>query len=177
MRATQRGRGTGERKASSWDREQRKRQIPGSHSPVEPMSLDLPRSPPHKGSSASQCYQFEDQALNSSYSRTGGAGVSPGSPEAAVSLDCGHPTCCPLGSNAPDSCSSGLGDWRPQLCPWLWDGLPSWAPGLVLHLVSACRAPASTPAGFYHCFCSRGRDIRSNGSFMFFLFKCQMVGL
>lgn len=90
-----------------WDREQRKRRIPGSHSPLEPMSLGLPRSPPHKGSSASQCCQSEDQALNSSYSRTGEAGVSPGSPEAAVSLGCGHPTCCPLGSNASDFCSSG----------------------------------------------------------------------
>lgn len=124
--------GTGERRASSWDREQRKRQIPGSHSPVEPMSLDLPRSPPHKGSSASQCYQSEDQALNSSYSRTGGAGVSPGSPEAAVSLDCGHPTCCPLGSNAPDSFSSG---------PW---GLETTALPLALGWAAILGSGSST---------------------------------
>lgn len=105
----------GHRKAKSllMGQGQRERQVPGSHSPLEPMSLALPQSPPHKGSTTSQCCQPEDQALNSSYSRAGGAGVSPGSPEAAVSFGCGQPTCYPLGStNAPDSCSPG--PWGPE---------------------------------------------------------------
>lgn len=168
--------GTGELRAYSWDREQRERQVPGSHSPLEPMSLDLPQSRPHKGSTTSQCCQSEDQALNLSYSRAGGAGVSLGPLRLLCHLAVATPHAVlwdllMLQTPAPQ----GLGDWRPQLCPWLWGGLPSWAPSLVLHLVSACQAPASAPAGFYHCFCSG--DTRSNGSFMLFLFKCQMVGL
>lgn len=98
--------------------------------------------------------------------------MSPGSPEAAVSLGCGHPTCCPLGSNASDFCSSGPWGLETTALPLAlgWAAILGSGSGTTscLGVLGSCR--------ILSLFLLQGGDTRSKGSFMFFLFKCQMVG-